>query len=99
MERVTITPTAKASRRTKNRIREHGPEFEMEARISNSVFGISGSCRGFHAGDGWIGWLPENEFTIVDSAARREPINKIGSRRDETIIAPDGNEYPVRCRD
>ena len=65
MERVTITPTAEASRRTKNRIREHGPEFEMEARISNSVFGLSGSCRGFRAGDGWIGWLPENEFDIV----------------------------------
>ena len=50
-----------SSRRTRNRIQEHGPRFRAVK---------SGNCQplgnGLHwlvrSEDGWLGWLPEGEF-------------------------------------
>jgi hypothetical protein len=57
---VNLKANDKASRRTRNRIREHGPSFRAIK---------SGNCQGLGDGlhllvraeDGWSGWLPWNE--------------------------------------
>ena len=73
---IEIKPNQFSSRRTCNRIREHGPEFDWPENVS----GASG--KGFEwllrcAFDGefcpncadacqqWSGWLPRKEFDIV----------------------------------
>ena len=50
-----ISPTKKASRRTKNRIREHGPVFEFvnETNVSWLLKARE-----------WFGWLPRCEFHV-----------------------------------
>ena len=61
MKTIMISPTSKASKRTKNRIREHGPVFQVEQ---------GGSPwppveRGWLLASGkWLGWLPRNEFHV-----------------------------------
>ena len=63
---VTLEVNDNATRRTRNRIREHGPYFRAER---------SGTCRVIpkcvdelgwlvRAEDGWFGWLPRSEFNF-----------------------------------
>ena len=65
---MIVTARAKASSRTKNRIREHGPEFTH--RRGPSVPRFSGN-RGVEwilltSEDGWFGWLPVDEINTED---------------------------------
>ena len=62
---VTLKANETATRRTRNRIREHGPNFGAVK---------SGNCadlgEGLHwlvsSEDGrWLGWLPRNEFDLT----------------------------------
>ena len=55
MKTIMISPTNKASRRTKNRVKEHGPGFE-HVDVRNGSWLLS-------AGE-WFGWLPRNEFHV-----------------------------------
>ena len=55
METIMISPTLHASRRTKNRIKEHGPVFER-VDVRNGSWLLS-------AGE-WFGWLRRNEFHV-----------------------------------
>lgn len=59
--RVILTATASASQRTKNRIEEHGPEFEVDpigrARPGWTLY--------LSASDPWWGWLPDNEVRLT----------------------------------
>jgi len=57
MKTIMISPTNKAIRRTKNRIREHGPVFQVErvGLVSGDWLLASGE---------WLGWLPRNEFHV-----------------------------------
>ena len=59
---VTLTPNELASRRTRNRIREHGPVFRAES--SKGLVWHDGIrlCWLVRAEDGWLGWLPRSEF-------------------------------------
>ena len=50
-----ISPTSKASQRTKNRIRENGPVFQFVSERGRSWL--------LRAGE-WFGWLPRNEFHV-----------------------------------
>ena len=52
---VMISPTNKASQRTKNRIREHGPFFSVDWEKETEWLLRSGV---------WLGWLPRSEFHI-----------------------------------
>jgi len=61
---VTIQANAHSTRRTRNRIREHGPHFRGE-RSSGGVHGLEGLCWLVRAKDGWHGWLPCAEFSHV----------------------------------
>lgn len=71
---ILVEPTTSASRRTKNRIREHGPFFFMldSAKSVQSLSGESGILVQCHGSDSiipnqesdWFGWLPESEINI-----------------------------------
>ena len=79
MKTIIISPTNKASGRTKNRIREHGPVFEVvgtddtlggEQLLVRERFSQSGST--------WLGWLPRDEFHIkrVDEKFIKKALDK-----------------------
>ena len=58
-QRILISPKAKASQRTKNRIREHGKNgFMVEEAIDGARTWL------LRASDGWRGWLPKDEFHL-----------------------------------
>jgi hypothetical protein len=61
MKAIKISPTNKASQRTKNRIRERGPVFTKEAESSH---GASWLLRAVFPQPIWIGWLPRNQFHV-----------------------------------
>ena len=58
---VTLKSNSNSSRRTRNRIQEHGPRFRALK---------SGNCQPLgndlhwlvRSEDGWLGWLPQREF-------------------------------------
>ena len=58
-QRILISPNAKATTRTKNRIREHGANgFMVEEAIDGARTWL------LRASDGWLGWLPKHEFHL-----------------------------------
>ena len=61
MKVILISPTNKASRRTKNRIREHGPKFRTSWRHDDAWLLMSGNDFGDSE---WFGWLPRDEFHV-----------------------------------
>tara|TARA_R100000808_G_scaffold1696_2_gene7479 strand:- start:3164 stop:3454 length:291 start_codon:yes stop_codon:yes gene_type:complete len=85
---IEIKPNTFSSRRTRNRIAEHGPEFDWSERVS--AVGSNGfswllhcsqhgkfcsSCSDNH--DQWCGWLPRKEFDIVGvKCAMRPPTHQ-----------------------
>jgi len=60
METIMISPTKKASQRTKNRIREHGPVFRADWMFDHTHGADAWLLR---SGE-WFGWLPRNEFHV-----------------------------------
>jgi len=70
-KKMLISPTKLASRRTKNRIVEHGAIFVVER------FNATHVCLRATETD-WLGWLPRNEFHIelIDSAVDKFMIDK-----------------------
>jgi len=69
MKTVMITPTKKASQRTKNRIREHGVTFQFVEETGGSWLLRSGD---------WFGWLPRNEFEVEHEPMPKARVNKDG---------------------
>ena len=67
MKTIMISPTSKASQRTKNRIRENGPVFRVDSEEKTQWLLRAGIS--FH-GIVWMGWLPRKEFHVelIDSA-------------------------------
>ena len=60
-QRILISPNAKATTRTKNRIREHGAKgFILERRNDNAL----PAMWLVRASTGWMGWLPKEEFHL-----------------------------------
>jgi hypothetical protein len=64
---VRIEPTNEASQRTKNRIRERGPFFQVERHHLDGQTWLMREVKSIlpHAGE-WLGWLPVNEFKVID---------------------------------
>ena len=68
-----ISPTNKASRRTKNRIREKGPVFNVEGETAACIACLleagprwllrAAPPHKFGA-EIWMGWLPRDEFHV-----------------------------------
>ena len=54
-----ISPTKKASRRTRNRIREHGPTFQFVNETGGNWL-----LKASTPEPCWFGWLPRNEFHV-----------------------------------
>ena len=59
--KVELKPTSEASKRTKERIAQHGPVFWWEGK---DVDARRGEWL-FRAESGWFGWLPLKEFEII----------------------------------
>ena len=64
-ETVKVTAINKASNRTKNRLREHGPEFEIVEEAQPVRFDNGVRLWVLVKNDSWIGWLPEEEIDIT----------------------------------
>ena len=76
---IKIKPTPLASKRTKERIKQRGPEFVVERMHDNRAFGLTPTVGntileswllrevGGPDGDTWIGWLPLGEFEIISA--------------------------------
>ena len=74
-EIVKLRPSKGAVNRTKNRIREHGPLFEVHAiKESVACLGAGGvflsaitkNASDFNGGkESWTGWLPTKEIEVV----------------------------------
>ena len=73
---IKIKPTPLASKRTKERIKQRGPEFIVERMHDTKSLGLTsgGVTRleswllrevGGPDGDTWIGWIPLDEFEII----------------------------------
>lgn len=66
MKVVTIKINGQtASKRTRNRIKENGPDFELKDSSNRNNQTLLKSING-----GWFGWLPDNEFVIVKTLER-----------------------------
>ena len=59
--KVELRPTSKASKRTKERIAQHGPVFWWEGKDVDARRGEWF----FRAESGWFGWLPLKDFEII----------------------------------
>ena len=59
----TIIPSPKASQRTKNRIKEHGPIFTIHDH--KHIITSNRDCTLVSSKDGWFGWLPVDEIVFV----------------------------------
>ena len=62
---VTLKSNANSSRRTQNRISEHGPNFratKSSGDCQGGPWAVGQLCWLVRAEDGWLGWLPRSEF-------------------------------------
>ena len=59
--KVELRPTSKASKRTKERIAQHGPVFWWEGKDIDARHGEWL----FRAESSWFGWLPLEDFEII----------------------------------
>ena len=74
-EILEFRPSKRATRRTKNRIREHGPSFEVRSIKENvTCLGSPGiflvattkNASDFKGNkESWTGWLPTKEIEVV----------------------------------
>jgi|TARA_R110000744_G_scaffold140833_1_gene252148 hypothetical protein len=65
MKMIMISPTNKASQRTKNRIREKGPVFQVEDDERMASQWLLRAVPPHKVGtEIWMGWLPRNEFHV-----------------------------------
>ena len=56
-ETIMISPTSRASKRTKNRINERGPVFTKEGESTHGAQWLLRSGK-------WFGWMPRNQFHV-----------------------------------
>jgi len=72
MKTIMISPTNKASRRTKNRIREKGPVFNVESETFAGSHLLEAGPKWLlraapphkFGAEIWMGWLPRDEFHV-----------------------------------
>ena len=63
---VALKPKPRPGARTRNRIREH-KDFEPRGEpVKGPAFDpAGGEWQLFRCPDGWVGWLPTDEFEVV----------------------------------
>lgn len=62
-----LTAKPCASRRTCNKLREHGPLF-IVGRECDHVVGLSGRCVFLRSFDGWYGWVQVDDVEMKEAA-------------------------------
>ena len=60
---MQIKPNQNAKQRTKNRLREHGPQFQVLREMNAQCLGGRPAIN-VTSKDGWIGWLPLEEIEL-----------------------------------
>jgi hypothetical protein len=76
MKMIMISPTNKASQRTKNRIREKGPVFQVEDDERMASQWLLRAAPPHKVGaEIWMGWLPRDEFHV--ECVSKEFIEKV----------------------
>ena len=66
MKLITIKAAARASSRTRNRLREHGPVFKL-VREDEPICFAGVRCVFVRSGE-WFGWLPLNEIEVINES-------------------------------
>jgi hypothetical protein len=66
MKLITIKAAARASSRTRNRLREHGPQFKL-VREDEPICFAGVRCVFVRSGE-WFGWLPINEIEVINES-------------------------------
>ena len=74
MKTIMISPTDKASQRTKNRIRENGPFFSVDSPQPKWMVREKETEWLLRAGT-WVGWLPRSEFHVKAHPMRSSPVS------------------------
>ena len=87
---VILKTNDNSSRRTRNRIREHGPNFRAVNSRGLTMFGKELHWL-LRAEDGWFGWLPRNEFDFTH--ADQFPTNDADFRD----MMPNSEEFYMNC--
>lgn len=97
-QQVTVSPANGASLRTRNRIREHGPVFQVVAGPRTPIFsphtGPWLMVKSANITDTWEGWLPLSE---IDTAPFEPTSTEKFRRLDEEVKAaglPTLHEVP-----
>jgi hypothetical protein len=63
---MILSASRSASARTKNRLRDHGPDFTETKRVQSSrVLGDCPAILVHSERSEWFGWLPLNEIQIA----------------------------------
>jgi len=66
MKLITIKAAPRASSRTRNRLREHGPVFKL-VREDEPICFAGVRCIFLRSGE-WFGWLPLNEIEVINES-------------------------------
>jgi hypothetical protein len=78
--KATLIANGTASQRTKNRIREHGDVMTAE-RFHNDLTCLGGGWAvNFSAPDGWHGWLPVSELSIIRHDVKQATMQQFAGR-------------------
>ena len=69
MNVVTVFAKSCATKRTRDRLREHGPEFHVQQASGKPEFCSALGCEAWllsptNVEDVWIGWLPAHEVEV-----------------------------------
>ena len=99
--KLKLTATSNATRRTRNRIAEHGPVFEdvtHELRGQNSFAGRV-LLKGEH---NWMGWLPIDEIRATSPMGSSKiiwPIDENGDFRSAGWMPTNLHAWQRECKD
>lgn len=66
LQRCTIKAKDTSSRRTKTRINQHGPAFELVKESLSATCFDGREAILVRSTDGWLGWIPKDELESVD---------------------------------
>ena len=99
--KLKLTAASNATRRTRNRIREHGPIFEdvtRELTGHNSV--AERVC--LRGGHGWLGWLPIDEIQATSPMGSSRifwPVDEDGDFRSAGWCVSNLHAWQRECID
>ena len=103
--KLKITAASNATRRTRNRIAEHGPIFEdvtheLTGRNNFALPEGKGVC--LRASDGWLGWIAISEIRATSPMGSSDivwPIDEDGDYRSAGWMPTNLHAWQRECKD